>query len=57
MIKNFIAASTCISNHTSNTKLFKVRRFYSTKTRIDLPIPILIINNLHDKQHVLSVTY
>jgi group I intron endonuclease len=50
---NFIAG-TCKSNLTWKMKLFNLGRFYSTKTPLDLPKPILTINNLHDKQHVLS---
>ena len=50
---NFIAG-TCINNPIWKMKLFNVRRFYYTKTSLDLPIPILTINNLQDKEHVLS---
>lgn len=39
------------SLHSNN---FSTRRFYSTTPLNSLPIPILTINNLDNKQHVLN---
>lgn len=50
---NFIG-DTSVSNYTLNPNFLYLRRSYSTLTSQTLPIPILTIDNLHDKQHVLS---
>lgn len=48
------AVNICKSNHTRNPNLFNLRRPYSTTSLPNLPIPILTINSLHSKEHVVS---
>lgn len=47
-------AITHMCNRTSKTNFYKLRRSYSTSPLQDTPIPILIMNNLHIKENVVS---
>lgn len=53
-INHNLVATSCINYHYSIFNRFDHRRSYSTASCNDLPIPILTINNLDNKEHILS---
>lgn len=49
-----LSAITYTCSRISETNLYKLRRSYSTSSLQDTPVPIINMNNLHNKENVNS---